>query len=92
MKLLFPLLMSMPPAASVAQSQLPLPEPNIFNLPFVVSVFGAFIASFVVARLYVFTPPSTQDLKRRCLPSVAFTPAGPLVYNWQLDLSTAPDR
>jgi len=40
----------------------------------------------------LFTPPSTQDLERRCLPSVAFTPGGPLVYQWQMDLSTAPDR
>jgi hypothetical protein len=39
-----------------------------------------------------FTPPWTQDLERRCLPSVAFTPGGPLVYQWQMDLSTAPDR
>src|SRR5271165_4341346 len=38
------------------------------------------------------TPPSTQDLERRYLPSVAFTPAGPLVYKWQIDLRTAPDR
>jgi hypothetical protein len=62
MKLLFPLLMSMLPAASVAQSQLPLSEPNIFNLPFVLSVFGAFIASFVVARLYVW--PTLRSLPR----------------------------
>ena len=40
----------------------------------------------------LFTPPSTQDLERRCLPSVAFTHGGPLVYQWQIDLSTAPDR
>src|ERR1700674_1005673 len=54
MKLLFPLLMSMLPAASVAQSQLPSPQPpNNFNLPFVLSVIGAFIATFVVANLYV---------------------------------------
>jgi hypothetical protein len=40
MKLLFPLLMSILPAASVAQSQLPSPQPNNFNLPFVLSVIG----------------------------------------------------
>jgi hypothetical protein len=40
----------------------------------------------------LFTSPSTQDLERRYLPSVAFTPAGPLVYKWQIDLSIAPDR
>ena len=62
MKLLFPLLMSMLPAAPVAQSQLPLPEPSRFNLPFVLSVFGAFIASFVVARLYVW--PTLRSLPR----------------------------
>jgi hypothetical protein len=50
MKLLFPLL-PMLPAASVAQSQLPSPQPNNLNLPFVLSVIGAFIASFVVAQL-----------------------------------------
>jgi hypothetical protein len=38
----------------------------------------------------LFTPPSTQE--RRYLPSVAFTPAGPLVYKWQIDLSTVSDR
>src|SRR3984957_15145543 len=62
MKLLFPFLMSMLPAAPVAQSQLPLPEPSRFNLPFVLSVFGAFIASFVVARLYVW--PTLRSLPR----------------------------
>jgi hypothetical protein len=31
----------------------------------------------------LFTSPSTQDLERPCLFSVAFTPAGPLVYKWQ---------
>src|ERR1700751_595365 len=56
MKLLFPLLMSMLPAASVAQSQLPSLKPDKFNLPFVLSVIGAFIASFVVAKLYVWPP------------------------------------
>ena len=30
--------------------------PNNFNLPFVLSVFGALIASFVVANIYVWTP------------------------------------
>ena len=62
MKLLFPLLMSMLPAASVAQSQLPSPQPNNFNLPFVLSVIGAFIASFVVAKLYVW--PTLRSLPR----------------------------
>ena len=62
MKLLFPLSMSMLPAASVAQSQLPSLKPNIFNLPFVLSVIGAFIASFVVAKLYVW--PTLRSLPR----------------------------
>ena len=38
----------------------------------------------------LFTPPSTQDLERRYLPSVAFTATGPLVYKWQIDFSTGP--
>jgi len=29
------------------------------------------------------TAPSMQDVEPRCLPSVAFTPSGPLVYQWQ---------
>ena len=62
MKLLFPSLMSMLPAASVAQSQLPSLKPNNFNLPFVLSVIGAFIASFVVAKLYVW--PTLRSLPR----------------------------
>ena len=62
MKLLFPLLMSMLPAASVAQSQLPSPQPNNFNLPFVLSIVGAFISSFVVANLYVW--PALRSLPR----------------------------
>ena len=64
MKLLFPLLMSMLPAASVAQSQLPSPQPppDNFNLPFVLSIIGAFIASFVVAKLYVW--PTLRSLPR----------------------------
>jgi hypothetical protein len=36
--------------------------PNKFNLPFVLSVIGAFIASFVVARLYVW--PALRSLPR----------------------------
>ena len=59
MKLLFHLIMSMLP---VAQSQLPSPQPNNFNLPFVLSVIGAFIASFVVAKLYVW--PTLRSLPR----------------------------
>ena len=62
MKFMIPLLMSMLPAASVAQSQLPSLKPNIFNLPFVLSVIGAFIASFVVAKLYVW--PTLRSLPR----------------------------
>jgi hypothetical protein len=62
MNLLFPLLISMLPTASVAQSQLPSPPPNVFNLPFVLSVIGAFIASFVVANLYVW--PTLRSLPR----------------------------
>src|ERR1700675_3125574 len=61
MKLLFPLLMSMLPAASV-QSQLPSPQPNNFNLPFVLSVIGAFIARLVVAKIYVW--PTLRSLPR----------------------------
>jgi hypothetical protein len=57
MKLLFPFLMSVLPGASVTQSQ-PSPQalPDNFNFPFVLSVIGAFIASFVVAKLYVWPP------------------------------------
>ena len=62
MKLLFPSLMSMLPAASVAPSQLPALKANIFNLPFVLSVIGAFVASFVVAKLYVW--PTLRSLPR----------------------------
>ena len=62
MKLLFPLLMPMLPVASVAQSQLPSPQPNNFNLPFVLSIVGAFIASFVVANLFVW--PTLRSLPR----------------------------
>src|ERR1700693_1403292 len=29
------------------------------------------------------TAPSMQDIEPRCLPSVAFTPSGLLVYQWQ---------
>jgi hypothetical protein len=63
MKLLFPLLMSVLPGASVAQSQ-PSPQalPGNFNLPFVLSVIGAFIASFVVAKLYAW--PTLRSLPR----------------------------
>jgi hypothetical protein len=62
MKSLFPLLMSMFPAASVTQSQLPSPQPNSFNLPFVLSVIGAFMASFAAAKLYVW--PTLRSLPR----------------------------
>jgi hypothetical protein len=62
MKTLFPFLMSMLPAASVAQSQLPSPQPNRFSLPFILSVVGAFVTSFVVAKLYVW--PTLRSLPR----------------------------
>jgi hypothetical protein len=63
MKLLFPLLMSVLPGASVTQSQ-PSPQapPGNFNHPFVLSVIGALIASFVVAKLYVW--PTLRSLPR----------------------------
>jgi len=36
-------------------------------------------------------PPSTQDLKQSSRISVVFTPTGPLVYQSQVDWSTAQD-
>jgi hypothetical protein len=62
MKLQFPFLMSMLPTAAVTQSQLASPEPKNINLPFVLSVLGALIASFVVAKLYVW--PALRSLPR----------------------------
>jgi hypothetical protein len=35
------------------------------------------------------TAPSMEDVERRQLPSVAFTPSGPLVYQWQKNRSGA---
>jgi hypothetical protein len=34
-------------------------------------------------HLDLVTAPSMQDIVEICLPSVAFTPGGPLVYQWQ---------
>jgi hypothetical protein len=62
MKLLFSILTSVLPAASAAQSELPLPQPNNINVPFVLSVIGAFIASSVVANLYFW--PTLRSLPR----------------------------
>jgi hypothetical protein len=62
MKLLFPLLTFILPAASVTQSQLPSPQPISVNLPFLLSVFGAFIACGVVANLYLW--PTLRSLPR----------------------------
>jgi hypothetical protein len=62
MKLLSSLLTYMFPAASVVQSQLPTSQANSFNLPFVLSVIGAFVASFVVANLYLW--PTLRSLPR----------------------------
>ena len=62
MKLLFPILTSMLPAASVTQSELPSGQANNFNLPFVLSVIGAFIASSVVASLYFW--PALRSLSQ----------------------------
>jgi len=42
--------------------------------------------------LDLFTAPSVRDVEPRCPPSVDFTPTGPLVYQWQIDRSTAQDR
>jgi len=33
--------------------------------------------------LDLFTAPSMRDVEPRCMPSVAFTPSGPLVYKWR---------
>jgi len=33
--------------------------------------------------LDLFTAPSMRDVEPRCMPSVAFTPSGPPVYQWQ---------
>ncbi len=41
--------------------------------------------------LELFTSALTRDVEPRCLPSVAFTPSGPLVYQWQIHRSTAQD-
>ena len=46
----------------MAQSQLTSFQPNNLNLPFLLSVIGAFIASFVVANLYVW--PKLRSLPR----------------------------
>src|ERR1700684_2842195 len=62
MKLLFPILTSLLPATSVAQSESPLPQLNNLNLPFILSVIGAFIASSVVANLYFW--PTLRSLPR----------------------------
>ena len=35
------------------------------------------------------TGPSIEDVEARRLPSVAFTPSGPLVYQWQKNRSEA---
>jgi len=70
------------------------PQSSATSIVLAAVVQGESHSFLATARTWLrdlFTPPSTQDLKRRGLPSVAFTPAGPLVYNWQLDLSTAPD-
>jgi hypothetical protein len=42
--------------------------------------------------LALFTAPSKGDVKPCCPPLVAFTPSGPLVYQWRIDRSTAQDR
>jgi hypothetical protein len=42
--------------------------------------------------LTLFTPTSIRDVEPRWLPSVVFTPSGLLVYQWQIDRSTAQDR
>jgi hypothetical protein len=62
MKLLFPLLTFLLPAASATQSQLPSPQPNNLNLPFLLSVIGAFIACGVVGNLYIW--PTLRSLPR----------------------------
>jgi hypothetical protein len=41
--------------------------------------------------LELFTSALTRDVEPRCQPSVAFTPSGPLVYQWQIHRSTAQD-
>jgi hypothetical protein len=42
--------------------------------------------------LYLFTALSVRDAEPRCVPSAAFTPSGPLVYQWQINRSNTPDR
>src|SRR5262249_50329146 len=42
--------------------------------------------------LDLFNAPSMREVEARCVPSVAFTPSGPLVYQRQIDRSTAQLR
>jgi hypothetical protein len=65
-------------------------QSSVTSIVLAAAVQGESHSFLATARTWLrdlFTPPSTQDLERRCLPSIAFTPGGPLVYQWQIDLS-----
>jgi hypothetical protein len=71
------------PSLNVAVST----QSSATSIVLVAAVQGESDSFLATARTWLrdlFTPPSTQDLERRCLPSVAFTPGGPLVYQWQI--------
>jgi hypothetical protein len=65
---------SCPAQASVASWQSPKGESR------------SFWATARTWLLDLFTAPSMRDVEPRCLPAVAFTPSGPLVYQWQIAL------
>jgi len=46
-------------------------------------VSRSFWAATYTGLLDLFTAPSMRDGEPRCMPSVAFTPSGPLVYQWR---------
>ena len=86
---------SLPTQASVA-SWLSLngavsTQSSVTSIVLAAAVQGESHSFLSTARTWLrdlFIPPSTQDLERRCVPSsVAFAPGGPLVYQWQIDLS-----
>jgi hypothetical protein len=60
-------------------------QASVASWPSLKGESGCFCVASHTWLLDLVTAPSMQDVEPRCLPSVAFTPSGPLVYQWQKD-------
>jgi hypothetical protein len=60
-----------------------VPATSIVRAAAIKGVSRSFCPATYTRLLDLFTAPSVRDGEPRCMPLVAFTPSGPLVYQWR---------